>query len=104
MLLNPAQRDPAARSRLIGALATLVILWPLFQAAEVKPGALFDPGNLKVIGNFLAGFLPPDAPVEARDFLRVLAIIIDTPIPLFPVNRGASKGTLDLAGDARPRR
>ena len=52
----------------------------------------------------LAGFLPPDAPVEARDFLRVLAIIIDTPIPLFPVNRGASKGTLDLAGDARPRR
>lgn len=70
MLLNPAQRDPAARSRLIGALATLVILWPLFQAAEVKPGALFDPGNLKVIGNFLAGFLPPET---GREFLGYLA-------------------------------
>ena len=65
-----AQRDPAARSRLIGALATLVILWPLFQAAEVKPGALFDPGNLKVIGNFLAGFLPPET---GREFLGYLA-------------------------------
>jgi phosphonate transport system permease protein len=64
-----AQRDPAARSRLIGALATLVILWPLFQAAEVKPGALFEPGNLKVIGNFLAGFLPPET---SREFLGYL--------------------------------
>ena len=70
MLLNPAQRDPAARARLVGALATLVILWPLFQAAEVKPGALFDPGNLKVIGNFLAGFLPPET---GREFLGYLA-------------------------------
>jgi phosphonate transport system permease protein len=51
MLLNPADRDPAARGRLIGVLATLAILWPLFQAAEVKPGALFEAGNLKVITN-----------------------------------------------------
>lgn len=65
-----AQRDPATRSRLIGGLATLVILWPLFQAAEVKPGALFDPGNLKVIGNFLAAFLPPET---GNEFLCYLA-------------------------------
>lgn len=32
----------------------------------------------------LAAFLPGDAPVEARDFLRVLAVIIDTPLPHFP--------------------
>ena len=70
MRLNPAHHDPAARSRLMGGLATLVILWPLFQAAEVKPGALFDPGNLKVIGNFLAGFLPPET---GREFLGYLA-------------------------------
>ncbi len=69
MLLNPADRDPAARARLIGALATLAILWPLFQAAEVKPGALFDPNNLNVIGNFLAGFLPPETGAEFLGYL-----------------------------------
>ncbi len=42
-MARPApDRDPAARSRLIGTLSALVILWPLFQAAQVKPGALFD--------------------------------------------------------------
>lgn len=28
-------------------------------------------------------FLPPEAPIEARDFLRVLALIIDCPMPEF---------------------
>lgn len=52
----------------------------------------------------LAGFLPQEAPVEARDFLRVLAIIIDTPIPLFPANRTALTGGLDPAdGRQAPR-
>ena len=69
MLLNPASHDPASRSRLIGTLAALVILWPLFQAAEVKPGVLFDAGNLKVIGHFLAGFLPPESGPEFLGFL-----------------------------------
>ncbi|MFN4341588.1 MAG: phosphonate ABC transporter, permease protein PhnE [Azonexus sp.] len=62
-------RDPAARSRLVGALAVLVILWPLLQAAEVKPGTLFDAGNLQVIGRFLAAFLPPE---HSREFLGLL--------------------------------
>ena len=31
----------------------------------------------------LAEFLPVDAPMETRDFLRVLALIIDTPMPGF---------------------
>ncbi len=70
MPLNPAQRDPAARARLIGTLAALVILWPLVLAAEVKPGALFDGSSLKVIGHFLAGFLPPE---HGNEFLGYLA-------------------------------
>ena len=28
-------------------------------------------------------FLPPEAPIETRDFLRVLALIIDCPMPEF---------------------
>ncbi len=67
--LPAVDRDPAARSRLIAALATLVILWPLFQAAEVQPGALFEAGNLKVIGHFLAGFLPPETGAEFLGYL-----------------------------------
>jgi phosphonate transport system permease protein len=62
-------RDPAARSRLLGALSALIILWPLFQTAEVKPGALFEAGNLKVIGNFLAAFLPPETGAEFLGYL-----------------------------------
>ena len=65
----PVLKDPAARGRLTGSLAALVILWPLFQAAEVRPGALFDPANLKVIGQFLAAFLPPET---GADFLGLL--------------------------------
>ncbi|MCG2577424.1 phosphonate ABC transporter, permease protein PhnE [Dechloromonas sp. XY25] len=66
---NHATSDPAARGRLLGVLTALIILWPLFQAAEVKPGALFDPGNLKVIGHFLAAFLPPETGHEFLGYL-----------------------------------
>jgi phosphonate transport system permease protein len=68
-LTEVESHDPAARPRLFGALAALVVLWPLFQAAEVKPGALFDPANLKVIGHFLAAFLPPETGSEFLGFL-----------------------------------
>jgi phosphonate transport system permease protein len=67
--MNWQDRDPAARSRLLGGVTALIVLWPLFRAAEVQPGALFDPGNLKVIGNFLAAFLPPET---GREFLGYL--------------------------------
>ena len=105
---NP-NRDPAARSRLIGALATLVILWPLFQAAEVKPGILFDPGNLKVIGNFLAGFLPPETGAEFIGYLgkatletlaiatagMALAFLIAVPMGYLATGAGREKPTLN---------
>src|SRR5574343_2045220 len=78
-VMSPSLRDPAAPSRLLGALTALVVPWPLFQAAEVKPGALFEAGNLKVIGHFLVGFLPPEIGAEflgylAKATLETLAI------------------------------
>jgi phosphonate transport system permease protein len=54
---NPA-RDPAARGRLTGIVIALAVLWPLLQAAEFSPARLFDPDNLRVVGNFLGSFLP----------------------------------------------
>lgn len=69
MPLNPVLRDPASRSRLGYALLALCILWPLFDAAEVRPGALFEPGNLTVIGNFLGAFLPPATGSEFIGYL-----------------------------------
>lgn len=69
MPLNPALRDPASRARLGHALLALCILWPLFEAAEVRPAALFEAGNLAVIGNFLGAFLPP---ATGREFLGYL--------------------------------
>lgn len=109
MLLNPADRDPAARGRLIGALATLVVLWPLFQAAEVKPGALFDAGNLKVITSFLAGFLPPETGAEFLGYLgkatletlaiatagMALALLVAVPLAYLASGAGREQATLN---------
>ncbi len=63
-LLTEAQRDPQAKARLGALLLALVVLWPLAQLAEFKPWLLFDGANLKVMGNFLAGFLPPATNAE----------------------------------------
>ena len=59
--MNPRShpRDPAALARLGMVLTVLVVLWPLLQLAEFQPTVLFDPQNLRVIGNFLVAFLPP---------------------------------------------
>jgi phosphonate transport system permease protein len=63
-------RDPAARSRLTFVVVALAILWPLLALADFRPWLLFEPGNLQVMANFLAGFLPPST---APDFLALLA-------------------------------
>ena len=52
-------RDPLARRRAGALLIAIVLLWPLLQLADFRPWALFEPGNLKVMAGFLAGFLPP---------------------------------------------
>ena len=63
-LLAAAQRDPQAKARLGALLLALVVLWPLALLAEFRPWLLFDRANLKVMGNFLAGFLPPAMDAE----------------------------------------
>jgi phosphonate transport system permease protein len=62
--------DPQARRRLVGALAALVVAWPILTLSEFQPGRLFDRASLSVLGGFLAGFLPP---ATEPDFLRLLA-------------------------------
>ncbi|HET9642489.1 MAG TPA: ABC transporter permease [Burkholderiaceae bacterium] len=54
-----APRDPDALRRAGMLLAGIVVLWPLLVLTQFRPSALIEPGNLKVIGGFLAGFLPP---------------------------------------------
>jgi len=63
-------RDPAARGRIGALVVAVVVLWPLLALAEFKPWQLLAPGNLQVMANFLAGFLPPST---APDFLALLA-------------------------------
>jgi phosphonate transport system permease protein len=62
-------RDPLALRRAGLTLLAIVVLWPLLQLAEFRPAALFDAGNLRVMGSFLAGFLPP---ATSGDFLALL--------------------------------
>jgi phosphonate transport system permease protein len=47
----------------------VVVLWPMLVLAEFKPWALFDAGNLQVMGGFLGGFVPPAA---SNEFLGLL--------------------------------
>lgn len=62
-------RDPHARRRATALLLAALLLWPLLVLAEFKPWALFEPGNLRVMADFLGGFLPP---ARSPDFLGLL--------------------------------
>ena len=62
-------RDPQARARMGALLAAIVVLWPLLVLADFKPWVLFEAGNLRVMGNFLAAFLPP---ATSTEFLGLL--------------------------------
>ena len=62
-------RDPDARTRLGWTIVALVLLWPLLQLAEFHPSVLFDAGNLRVMGTFLGGFLPPETSTEFLGYL-----------------------------------
>jgi phosphonate transport system permease protein len=62
-------RDPMARRRATWLLVAVVLLWPMLSLSEFNPAQLFASGNLKVMGNFLAEFVPPST---APDFLAVL--------------------------------
>jgi phosphonate transport system permease protein len=68
-MLNPAQRDPASRSRLLLTLVALAVLWPGISLSELDIGVLFDGSNASTMGAFLSGFWPP---AHDRDFLLLL--------------------------------
>ena len=68
-LPRTVERDPQALPRATALLVAVVVLWPMLVLAEFKPWALFEPGNLRVMGDFLAGFLPP---VTSPEFLGLL--------------------------------
>ncbi|MEM5428762.1 PhnE/PtxC family ABC transporter permease [Cupriavidus oxalaticus] len=72
-------RDPQALRRASGLVLALLLLWPLLRLSQFSPSALFDRANLKVIGGFLANFLPPEVSAEflgyvAKATLETLAI------------------------------
>jgi phosphonate transport system permease protein len=64
-----ASRDPLALRRASALLVAVVVLWPLLVLAEFKPWALLEPGSLKVMTGFVAGFLPP---ATSAEFLGLL--------------------------------
>ncbi|WP_354682578.1 ABC transporter permease subunit [Cupriavidus necator] len=72
-------RDPQALRRASGLVLALLVLWPLLQLSRFRPAALFEAGNLKVVGSFVRNFLPPEVSAEflghlARATLETLAI------------------------------
>ncbi len=69
-MTQPALRDPLLRLRIGAFVAALVVLWPLLVISEFRPHALFDAASLRVMGGFLAGFLPP---AMSPEFLGLLA-------------------------------
>jgi hypothetical protein len=64
-----AERDPQAKRRAGALLVGVLVLWPMLHLAEFQPGKLFEPGNLQVMGGFLAAFLPL---ATSADFLGLL--------------------------------
>jgi phosphonate transport system permease protein len=67
--LPPPDRDPDSRARLGWTLVALVLLWPLLVLAEFRPWALIEAGNLRVMGSFLGGFVPPATSTEFLGYL-----------------------------------
>ena len=63
-------RDPAWLGRVATMVTVLVLLWPLGVATEFRPWVLFEPGNLKVTGQFLSSFWPL---THSSEFLEMVA-------------------------------
>ena len=64
-----ALRDPAGPRRLGGALAALLVLWPLLDGAGVRLTGLWTADSWQVLGRFLLSFLPPDTSAEFAGYL-----------------------------------
>jgi phosphonate transport system permease protein len=57
------------RTILVGAMGAGLIL--CFIGADVRPAVLFDPSNLRAVGNFASGLFPPDL---SPGFLKVVGL------------------------------
>jgi len=111
------RRDPAALPRVALTLIALAALWPALHITEFDPAVLFEPGNARVMGGFLAQFLPPATSAEflllvGRSTLETLAIanvgialafLIAFPLSLVTSN-ALSKSAIGPARDWRTRR
>ncbi|MDR2324359.1 MAG: phosphonate ABC transporter, permease protein PhnE [Acidovorax sp.] len=110
---TPAVRDPAARGRLTGLILALVLLWPLLQTSGFALQPFFDANNLRVIGGFLAGFLPPETGSEFLGYLAQatletlaiatagMALAFVLAVPLSYLASGAARERITLNPVAR---
>lgn len=62
-------RDPATPYRFFGLVVAICILWPMLRLTQFEPMLLTDPNNVKVMGNFLVEFFPPNIQL---DFLSLV--------------------------------
>lgn len=69
MLTTAAPRDPAALPRLLLTLLALALLWPGLSLSELDLGVLLRGDSAATMGQFLAGFWPPE---HGREFLALL--------------------------------
>lgn len=110
---RPSRRDPSARGRLSGLILALVVLWPMLQTSGFSLKPLFDADNLKVIGGFLAQFLPLETSGEFLAYLgqatletlaiatagMALALVIA--VPMAYLSTGAARERVTLNPIAR---
>lgn len=68
--LAMSHHDPAWRSRVIGFIVVLIVLWPMLVFAEFKPWILFDEQSLQATWKFLTTFFPP---AHSAEFLQMVA-------------------------------
>ena len=69
-------RDPDAQRRFSVTVIALAILWPMMQLAQFDVFALFEVSNLKVFGNFLIQFFPPN--LQSSFLALVLKATVET--------------------------
>ena len=69
-------RDPDALRRFVLTCIALTILWPMMQLAQFDVFALFEVSNLKVFGNFLIQFFPPN--LQSSFLALVLKATVET--------------------------
>lgn len=54
-----AFNDPAWRSRVVGSLTFIIVLWPVLALTEFKPWLLLDAQSLSATARFVGNFFPP---------------------------------------------